>query len=229
MRLQKSTPTRSGDPLVKDRLTLVGQTLGNMPDTGPNYGSVQAILLDSEQRGIHSEDLMVRWEKAIGTLPGIKSLTFSGMESGPPGDPIEVWLQGHDMKRLLVAADELMARLRKFDGVYQIRSDFSPGKNEMRLALKPEARALGLTVEDLARQVYAATTVMKPCGCSGAGMMYASRFATRRMSAADFPTWNRCASVPPAVSRSRSCPSPMSPSRRATRPSPAPTECAGSR
>jgi multidrug efflux pump subunit AcrB len=46
-------------------------------------------------------------------------------------------------------------RLRKFDGVYQIRTDFSPGKNEMRLSLKPEARALGLTVEDLARQIYA--------------------------------------------------------------------------
>jgi multidrug efflux pump subunit AcrB len=98
---------------------------------------------------------MVLWEKEIGILPGIKSLTFSGMEAGPPGDPIEVWLQGHDMDDILAAADELMDRLRKFDGVYQIRTDFSPGKNEMRLGLKPEARALGLTVEDLARQIYA--------------------------------------------------------------------------
>ncbi len=155
MRLEKTNPTRSGDPLVKDRLTLVGQTLGDIPDTGPNYGSVQAILLDSEQRGIHSEDLMVRWEKEIGILPGIKSLTFTGMEAGPPGDPIEVWLQGHDMNMILAAADDLMDRLRQFDGVYQIRSDFSPGKNEMRLSLKPEARPLGLTVADLARQVYA--------------------------------------------------------------------------
>ena len=155
LRLEESNPTRNGDPLVKDRLTLVGQTLGDMPDTGPNYGSVQAILLDSELRGIHSEDLMVAWEKEIGVLPGIKALTFTGMEAGPPGDPIEVWLQGHDMNVILAAADALMDRLRQFEGVYQIRSDFSPGKNEMRLSLKPEARTLGLTVEDLARQVYA--------------------------------------------------------------------------
>ena len=155
LRLQAKTTTRSGEPLVADRLTLVGQTLGDMPQTGPHYGSVQAILLDSEARGIHSEDLMVRWEKEVGMLPGIKSLTFTGMEAGPPGDPIEVWLQGNDMDDILVAADELMARLRQFDGVYQVRSDFSPGKNEMRLRLKPEARSLGLTVEDLARQVYA--------------------------------------------------------------------------
>ena len=154
-RLEKTIQTRSGDPLVRDRLTLVGQTLSDMPQVGPHYGSVQAILLDSDARGIHTEELMVLWEKEIGTLPGIKSLTFAGMEAGPPGDPIEVWLQGHDMDDILLAADELMQRLRKFDGVYQIRTDFSPGKNEMRLSLKPEARALGLTVEDLARQIYA--------------------------------------------------------------------------
>jgi multidrug efflux pump subunit AcrB len=155
MRLEEKTQTRSGQPLVEDRLTLVGQTLGEMPQVGPHYGSVQAILLDSEARGIHTEELMVLWEKEIGILPGIKSLTFAGMEAGPPGDPIEVWLQGHHMDDILTAADELMERLRKFDGVYQIRTDFSPGKNEMRLNLKPEARALGLTVEDLARQIYA--------------------------------------------------------------------------
>ncbi|BBO70483.1 multidrug transporter AcrB [Desulfosarcina alkanivorans] len=155
MRLEAKTQTRSGAPLVEDRLTLVGQTLSEMPKVGPHYGSVQAILLDSEVRGIHAEELMVQWEKEIGILPGIKSLTFAGMEAGPPGDPIEVWLQGHDMGDILEAADELMDRLRKFEGVYQIRTDFSPGKNEMRLTLKPEARALGLTVEDLARQIYA--------------------------------------------------------------------------
>jgi multidrug efflux pump subunit AcrB len=155
LRLEAKIQTRSGDPLVEDRLTLVGQTLGEMPQVGPHFGSVQAILLDSEMRGIHTEELMVLWEKEIGILPGLKSLTFAGMEAGPPGDPIEVWLQGHNMDDILAAADELMERLRKFDGVYQIRTDFSLGKNEMRLHLKPEARALGLTVEDLARQIYA--------------------------------------------------------------------------
>jgi len=59
------------------------------------------------------------------------------------------------MQDILAAADDLMDRLQQFEGVYQIYSDFSPGKNEMRLELKPEARALGLTVNDLARQIYA--------------------------------------------------------------------------
>ena len=155
LRLAKHTQTRSGDPLIQDRLSLVGQTLEDIPRSGPHMGSVQAILLDSERRGIHSKDLMFKWEKEIGPIPGVKSLTFSGFGMGPPGAPIEVWLQGRDMEDILSAADDLMDRLRKFEGVFQIRSDFSPGKNEMRLELKPQARTLGLTVEDLARQIYA--------------------------------------------------------------------------
>jgi multidrug efflux pump subunit AcrB len=155
LRLAEHTQTRSEDPLIEDRMALVGQTMEDMPRSGPNLGSVQAILLDSERRGIHTKDLMVQWEKEIGPIPGIKSLTFTGLQAGPPGAPIEVWLQGWDMDDILAAADELMDRLSRFEGVYQIRSDFSQGKNEMRLELKPEARTLGLTVDDLARQIYA--------------------------------------------------------------------------
>ena len=155
LRLAKRTKTLSGEPMIEDRLTLVGQTLEDLPKSGPHLGSVQAILLESERRGVHTKDLMVQWEKEIGPIPGIKSLTFTGLNAGPPGAPIEVWLQGHDMETILTAADDLMDRLAKFEGVYQIRSDFSPGKNEMRLELKPEARSLGLTVDDLARQIYA--------------------------------------------------------------------------
>jgi multidrug efflux pump subunit AcrB len=97
---------------------------------------------------------MVKWEEEIGPISGLKSLTFQGIATGPPGAPIEVWIQGYAMHDILAASEDLMQKLRQFEGVYQIRSDYSPGKNEIRLSLKPEARPLGLTVEDLARQVF---------------------------------------------------------------------------
>ncbi len=153
IRLAERTKSSSGEPLINDRLSLVGQTLGQIPARGPNMGAVQGILIDSEKRGVHTKDLMVEWEKEVGPIPGVKSLTFSGMSTGPPGDPIEVWLQGHNMDDILATSDKLMERLKRFDGVYQIRSDFAAGKKELRLELKPEARTLGLTVDDLARQV----------------------------------------------------------------------------
>ncbi len=157
VRVADRTPTLTGEPLIKKRLILVGQTLSEQNrKTGPNYGSVQFILLGSENRGVHSNELLVEWEKEVGNLPGVKSMTFEGLSAGPGGAEIEIWLQGSDMKNIQAAARELEEKLHTFEGVIQIHSDFSPGKNEMRLSLKPEARSLGLTVEDLALQVNAA-------------------------------------------------------------------------
>ncbi len=155
LRLAEKTKTITGDSMIRSRLALVGQTLGEIPKSGSNLGAVQVILLESEKRGVHTKDLMVAWENEIGIIPGVKALTFEGMSMGPPGAPIEIWVQGYDMDVILAASQDIISKLRQFDGVYQIRSDFSKGKNEMRLKLKPEARTLGLTVNDLARQVYA--------------------------------------------------------------------------
>ncbi|MBT3374696.1 MAG: efflux RND transporter permease subunit [Lentisphaerae bacterium] len=155
-RVADRNPTLSGAPLVKYSLSLVGATLDEARKTGPHLGSAQVVLLEAEQRGVHAQDLMVAWEEEVGTIPGVESLTFSGMAAGPPGAPIEVWVQGRNMEDILAATDELKNRLRRFDGVYQIQSDFRPGKNEMRLSLKPEARGLGLTVGDLGEQMHAA-------------------------------------------------------------------------
>ena len=154
LRLAAKTTTLTGDDMIRERLALVGQTLGEIPESGPNLGAVQAILLPSEKRGVHSKDLMVAWEDEIGIIQGVQSLTFEGMAMGPPGAPIEIWVQGYDMEIILATTHEIMNRLERFDGVFQIRSDFSKGKNEMQLRLKTEARVLGLTVEDLAHQVY---------------------------------------------------------------------------
>lgn len=154
LRLAAMVKTRSGDPLIVDRLSLVGRTLADIPKYGAHMGAVQAVLLDSKNRGIHSKDLMVEWEKEVGAIPGATSLTFEGFSAGPPGDPIEVWIQGRDMNDISQASEQLMKRLKDFDGVFQVRSDFSVGKKEARLSLKPEARNLGLSLEDLASQVY---------------------------------------------------------------------------
>ncbi len=155
-RVAAKTPTISGEPLIQQRLMLVGQVLsGDMGAKGPHMGSIQIILLPSEERGVHSNDLLIAWEEEVGGIPGVKSLSFEGMQAGPSGAEIEVWLQGQNMDELLAAADDLQEALKEFKGVYQIRSDYTQGKNELQLALKPEATTLGLTVQDLASQINA--------------------------------------------------------------------------
>ena len=155
-KVDANTKTLSGAPLIRHTITLVGQSLGREGGSGPNVGSVQALLLPSEDRGIHSNDLSVAWEKETGPMPGVESLTFGGGGFGPGGAPIEIWLQGYDMDTILRASDDLMERLKEFEGVYQVKTDFTPGKNELRLKLKPEARTFGITVSDLGRQIFSA-------------------------------------------------------------------------
>lgn len=156
-RIAQNTETLTGEPLIQQKLVLLGQSLGtsNRGVNGPHLGSVQVLLLESENRGVHSNDLMIQWEKEVGQIPGAVAVSYEGMAAGPGGAEIEVWLQGRDMDTLVAASKDLQKELGNFQGVNQIRSDHSAGKNELRLSLKPEARTLGLSVEDLARQVNA--------------------------------------------------------------------------
>ncbi len=94
LRLNGKLQTLSGDPLLKKSLVLVGVTAGQIPSFGPNYGSMHAVLLPSEERGIHSKDIMVMWEKEVGTLAGVKSLTFEGMAAGPPEPQLRCGYRG---------------------------------------------------------------------------------------------------------------------------------------
>jgi len=155
VRVADRTTTLSGEPMIRQRLVLLGQSLSSSSrsNQGPNVGSVQILLLPSEKRGVHSNKLLIDWEKEVGQIPGAVSVSYEGMQAGPSGADIEIWLQGRNMKSLVAAAGDMERELANFQGVMQIHSDHSPGKNEVQLRLKPEARTLGITVEDLARQV----------------------------------------------------------------------------
>ena len=155
-RIAKKYEAERGMPLVRNIYTVAGEAgEGFEKRSGVHLGQVRVELLESEVRTWHTQDILVAWEEEVGAIPGALSQTFTGLETGPPGASIEVWLQGEDMPTLLAVAEELKTVLRNTVGVYQVQDDFRPGKNELRFDLKPEARSLGLTLEDLARQVYA--------------------------------------------------------------------------
>lgn len=156
-RVVARTPEVDGHPLLQNMYSVTGTLIADndLPKFGNNIGSVRVELLPTQIRNIPYEKIMVDWEKEVGIIPGIEALSFNGIETGPPGAAIEIWVQGHDYDQILAAADAVKDQLGTFDGTYQIQHDFRPGKPEMRLELKDDARTLGLTVADLARQVYA--------------------------------------------------------------------------
>ncbi|NIP19193.1 MAG: acriflavin resistance protein, partial [Xanthomonadales bacterium] len=93
--------------------------------------------------------------ETVGTVPGVKTLGFEGAAGPGVGPSISLQLMGTNIEQLGRAAKDLENRIRAYEGVYDVRNSYERGTPEIKLNIKPEAEALGLTLADLARQVRA--------------------------------------------------------------------------
>ena len=84
----------------------------------------------------------------------MRSIAFSG-ELINLGSPVHVVFSHPDPERLNQIADSVVAGAQSVAGVFDVRSDHTPGIKEMQLTLRPEARTLGITLHELAHQVRA--------------------------------------------------------------------------
>ena len=117
-----------------------------------HIGEVNVELVPAENRSEDAFDLTRRWRELTGSIPGAVELTFQSTLFST-GDAVNIQLAGPHLDQLAQAADELQEALGKYPGVYDISDSFRAGKQEIRLAITPEAEAMGLTLADLARQV----------------------------------------------------------------------------
>jgi multidrug efflux pump subunit AcrB len=97
---------------------------------------------------------MPAWEKKIGMIDGAVALTIQGGESGPGASPGNM-AAGTQSGSPYCSIRRVERAFGNLCGVYQIQDDYRVGPNEIKLRLKPEARALGLHEADLARQIFA--------------------------------------------------------------------------
>ncbi len=129
----------------------------SMSSAGPAGGQghlaeITIELLPSEVRSFSSSEITAKVRSQVGEIPGPESLTFTASLFSA-GDPVDVQLSSNDFQQLLQAVERLKSELAGYPGVSDIQDSFQEGKLEMKLALKPQARTLGLTLSDLARQV----------------------------------------------------------------------------
>ncbi len=117
-----------------------------------NLGEVTVELAPAETRSFTSEQLGLMWREATAPIPEAVEVNFD-MSMMTPGDDVDVQLAGPDIEQLRAAADDVKRRLAAYAGVYEISDSFRAGKVEMQLGIKPAAETLGLTLQDLGRQV----------------------------------------------------------------------------
>jgi multidrug efflux pump subunit AcrB len=143
----------TGKSVIKDILSVQGSA-GGSGSGASHLGRVTFEIESPEKRTLEitSSQLIREWRRTIGIIPGTESLTFRA-EIGHGGSPIEVRLAGRDIEQLAALAGEIKARLRQYSGVFDVSDSFEAGKEELQLAIKPEAELLGLSATALARQV----------------------------------------------------------------------------
>ena len=117
--------------------------------------AIEFKLVTADQRNLSAVDFQIAWRRLLGPLPRAKSIRIDS-DILRLGDPVHVELAHPDPQRLAVIADTVMARLQEFEGVFDIQADQEKGLREIQLDLRPEARTLGLTLDNVARQVRAA-------------------------------------------------------------------------
>ena len=129
-----------------------GAMMGGSGQGAGHVGEVMIELARAEDRDIRAEELANRWRELTGPIPEATQLAYKSEEMSP-GDDVDVMLIGPDVDQLQAAAVQLRERLQVYAGVYDISDTFQAGKEELKLGITPAAETLGLTLQDLGRQV----------------------------------------------------------------------------
>jgi multidrug efflux pump subunit AcrB len=126
--------------------------LGEEAASGSHLANIVLFLTPSEQRGISASEINQKWRASARAIPGVDSLTFRA-NIVHLGDDINILIAHEDFAVLEKAADEIKEALHQYPGVGDIIDNYAKGNRELKIQLRPEARTLGISEEDLGRQL----------------------------------------------------------------------------
>ena len=131
-----------GEVHVKGVFTRIGEeapTRGpgaKEPEKGSHIVAIEVNLVPSDERSFKAEQFANAWQDKLPEIPGLESLSFSA-ESGPgAGDAVAVQLLHRDTETLAAASREVDERLRSYDGLKNIRNDYTSGKTQFDFHLR---------------------------------------------------------------------------------------------
>lgn len=139
-------PTGEGNGQVSSNLGEIAVELFKREDLAKN-GDIEALS---------APNIANQWRELIGPVIGAEEVSFSSNAAGDAGAPIDIQLSGKDINSLKIVSQKIKTILRSFDGLYDIKDNFSDGKNEIQLQLKKSADSLGLSHAAVGSQIRAA-------------------------------------------------------------------------
>jgi len=125
---------------------------GDDTTTASNIANIAMLLTQSEKRGVAAADIGDRWRELTGEVPGAETLSFSS-NLVRLGANIDIQIAHEDFAVLDQVAEKIKSALADYPGVGDIADNYALGKRELKVRLTPEARTLGVTEQDLGRQL----------------------------------------------------------------------------
>ena len=152
---EKDLPEDNG--IFRHSFSTVGSTIqvghaGGGTSSGSHLADVLIQLTQGEKRDITAEEISASLRTKLRDTPGADSVIIAS-NLVRFGAAIDIRLSHEDFKILSQAKDRIKNSLAQYEGVEDISDNFTRGKRELKLTLKPEARTLGITETDLGRQV----------------------------------------------------------------------------
>jgi multidrug efflux pump subunit AcrB len=119
-----------------------------------NSISARLYLTDADIRPISTTEVTNKWRRLVGQIPGTESVRFEADRGGPgSGAAITVELSHRNIDTLDAASQKLAEILEHFPNVKDIDDGYTPGKQQLDFKIKPQGQSLGLTANEIARQV----------------------------------------------------------------------------
>ncbi|MFT6881657.1 MAG: multidrug efflux pump subunit AcrB [Marinoscillum sp.] len=120
-------------------------------ESGSHAGSVNVMYDELDPYGINQFDLIAKIRKEIGPVPEAEKYSIGGGNRW--GKPVSVMLLGKNYDELREAKEFLKGELDKISELKEVQDNVPIGRREMLFDLRPEAYFLGLTNDDITRQM----------------------------------------------------------------------------
>jgi len=120
--------------------------------TSDTSGRLVVELAPSEDRKLSGQTIIRRWEEKVGDIRDVVEADYKATLN-QPGSTVDIELASSSLSDLKLAAEGLKERMAEINGLYQITDSFQRGKQELLIEMKPLARNLGLSLDDVAMQV----------------------------------------------------------------------------
>ncbi|MGB1260495.1 MAG: efflux RND transporter permease subunit, partial [Akkermansiaceae bacterium] len=149
----------SGKSIIGNVMSATGgwPSWGRGDDT-QGYVLVEIVPPSKRQhQRVKNQEIADAWREIVGEVQGARSFSIRTERSGGKmmgeREDIEIELRGNDSRVMVPVAREIQEELKKLDDVRTAYTSIEEVQDEFQITLLPYGRDLGLTQENLARQV----------------------------------------------------------------------------